>query len=143
MNIGKKKLQKPGAKSKLYETIKEVGELKADQIRLNLNQQPETEVVKGIVENETENSVLLKFKRFKRWARENIIGISAIAISIAGVMTTVVIGGKNAAKKGTQSLKKFAKSVYNTGEKFGPVISALGTLLSKVLALSAKELLWL
>ena len=52
--------------------MKEVGELKADQIRLNLNQQPETEVVKGIVENETENSVLLKFKRFKRWARETL-----------------------------------------------------------------------
>ena len=89
-----------GAKSKLYETIKEVSELKADQIRLNLNQQPETKVVKGIVENKTENSVLLKFKGFKRWTRENIIGISAVAISVAGVITTVVIGAKNAAKKG-------------------------------------------
>ena len=29
--------------------MKEVGELKADQIRLNLNQQSETEIVKGIV----------------------------------------------------------------------------------------------
>ena len=46
-----------------------VGELKADQIRLNLNLKPETDLVEEIVKIETENSVLLKFKRFKRWAR--------------------------------------------------------------------------
>ena len=73
----------------------------------------------------------------------NIIGISAVAISIAGVITAVVVGAKNTVKKGGQSLKKFAKSIYNTGKKFGPVISALGTLLSKMILTGGQGLLWL
>ena len=95
-------------KSKLYDAIKEVAELKADQIRLNLNQQPKTEVVTDMVENETKNSILFKFKRFKEWARENIIGISAVAISVAGIITTVATGAKNAAKRRSE-FKKICK----------------------------------
>ena len=33
-------------KAKLYDAFREFAQLKADQIRLNLNQQPETEAVK-------------------------------------------------------------------------------------------------
>ena len=94
----KRSCKKQRSKKKLYETIVEVGELKADQIRLNSNLKPETDLVEGIVKTKTENSVLLEFKRFKRWARENIIGVSAVAISIAGVITTAAMGAKSAVK---------------------------------------------
>ena len=123
--------------------IVEVRELKADQIRLNLNLKPETDLVEEIVKTETENSVLLKFKRFKRWAHENIVGLLAVTISIAGIITAAVMSWKSVVKKGGQVLKNFAKSTYNVGKKLGPVFSALGTVLSKLLAFSASTLLWL
>lgn len=90
----KEKTNGNAVKAKLYDAFKEVAELKADQIRLNLRQQPETDAVKDMVENETNNSILIKFKKFKEWARENIIGLSAVAISVAGVITTAVMGAK-------------------------------------------------
>ena len=96
----KRSCKKTAEQKKLYETIVVVGELKADQIQLNLNLKPETDLVEEIVKIETENSVLLKFKRFKRWARENIVGLSAVTISIAGIITAAVMSGKSAVKKG-------------------------------------------
>lgn len=108
-------------KAKLYDAFKEIAELKADQIRLNLRQQPETEVVEDMVEDETESSILIKFKRFKGWARRNLFGLSAVAISVAGVITSVVMGAKNAARRGGKALTKLAKSVKNIGKKLGPL----------------------
>ena len=95
----KRSCKKQRSKKKLYETIVEVGELKADQIQLNLNLKPETDLVEEIVKTKTENSVLLKFKRFKRWVSENIVGLSAVTISIAGIITAAVMSGKSAVKK--------------------------------------------
>lgn len=117
--------------------------MKADQIRLILKQQPETNTVIDMIEEETKNNDLTRFERFKNWARENIVGLSAVAISVAGVITTVVSGARNAAKRGGKALKKFAKSVYNTGKKLGPLLSALGTILSKMILLGGQGLMWL
>ena len=96
-----------------------------------------------IVKTEIEISDLLKFKRFKRWVRENIVGLSAVTISIAGIITAAVMSGKIAVKKRGRALKIFGKSTYNVGKKLGPVFSALGTVLSKLLTFSASTLLWL
>ncbi len=36
---------------------------------------------------------LLDSKDLKKWAKENIAGVSAVAFSIAGIITTIVIAG--------------------------------------------------
>ena len=96
-------------KSRLYEEMADVCVLKADEIRLRRNQRPESEIVQNIVEEETQNNDLTRFERFKRWSKKNLAGISVVAISVAGIITTIVMGARNAVKRGAKATSKFAK----------------------------------
>ena len=125
-------------KSKLYEEMADVCVLKADEIRLRRNEQPESEEVQSIVEEEARNSTLRVFERFKEWAKKNLAGLSVVAISVAGIVTTIVMGAKNAIKKGASATSKFAKALAKVAEKAVPVIGALLNLASKLLTLGAK-----
>ena len=130
-------------KGKLYEAIARVADLKADEIRLRLNQKPISEEVTNMVEEEAEVNDLTRFERFKKWARENLLELSAVSISVAGILTTVIMTGKSALKRGAQAVSKFGKAVANLAKKFGPILSAIGTLVSKVLTLGARGILFL
>ena len=141
----KKEAEKEGdiPKGKLYEAIARVADLKADEIRLRLNQKPISEEVTNMVEEEAEVNDLTRFERFKKWARENLLELSAVAISVAGILTTVIMAGRSALKRGAQAVSKFGKAVANLAKKFGPILSAIGTLVSKVLTLGAQGILFL
>ena len=123
--------------------------LKADEFRLRANVRPEGELARSIVEEEGENNDLTRFERFKRSARRSLGGISAVAISVAGIITTIVVGARNAVKKGARATSKFAKTLGKIAEKAGPVLGALLNLTAGVLKLGAKaagflsENLWL
>ena len=141
----KTKAQEEGneMKSKLYETFAKTADLKADEIRLRLNQKPQNEEAISMVEEEADVNDLTRFERFKKWARENIAGLSAVAISIAGILTTVIMAGRNSVKRGGRAVSKFGKAVANLAKKFGPVLAALGNLIAKILSLGAKGISWL
>ena len=126
--------------SKLYEEMADVCVLKADEIRLRRNQRPESEITQNIVEEEAQNNDLTRFERFKRWSKKNLGGISVVAISVAGIITTVVMGARNAVKRGASATSKFAKSLAKVAEKAVPVIGGLLNLTAKVLTLGAKEI---
>ena len=66
-------------------------QLKADYIRLKNNQQPASEEVQSILEDEVNTSDLTRFERFKKWARENLLALSTVAIAAAGVITTIIV----------------------------------------------------
>ena len=141
----KKEAKKEGdtPKGKLYEAIARVADLKADEIRLRLNQKPTSEEVTNMVEEEAEVNDLTRFERFRKWARENLLELSAVSISVAGILTTVIMAGRSALKRGAQAVSKFGKAVANLAKKFGPILSAIGTLVSKVLTLGAQGILFL
>ena len=123
--------------------MRKAAELKADRIRLSLNEKPMSEEVVSMIEEETDVNDLTRFEKFKKWARENVVGVSAIAISIAGIVTAAVMGARSVVKKGGKALGKFAKGVSKVFKKLGPLFSALGTLLSKMLLVGSQGLLWL
>ena len=141
----KKEAKKEGdtPKGKLYEAIARVVDLKAEEIILRLNQKPISEEVTNMVEEEAEVKDLTRFERFRKWARENMLELSAVAISVAGILTTVIIIGRSALKRGAQAVSKFGKAVANLAKKFGPILSAIGTLVSKVLTLGAQGIMFL
>ena len=85
-------------KKLLYNSIADVAALKADELRLRANVRPEGELARSIVEEEAENNDLTRFERFKRWGRRNLGGISVVAISVAGIITTIAVGARNAVK---------------------------------------------
>ena len=87
-------------KKKLYEEMAEVCVLKADEIRLRRNERPESTTVQSMIEEEARQNDLTRFERFKQWAKKNIGGISVVAISVAGIITTIVMGARTMIKKG-------------------------------------------
>ena len=140
---GKAKAEGKGEKALLYDAMRKAAELKADRIRLSLNEKPVSEEVLSMIEEETDVNDLTRLERFKKWVRENVVGVSAIAISIAGIVTTVVMSARSVVKKGGKALGKFAKGVSKVFKKLGPLFSALGTLLSKMILIGCQGLLWL
>ena len=139
----KAKAEGKNNKALLHDAMRKAAELKADKIRLKLNQKPVSEEALSMIEEETDVNDLTRLEKFKKWARENVVGVSAIAISIAGIVTTAVIGARSVVKKGGKTLGKFAKGVSKVFKKLGPLFSALETLLSKMILVGSQGLLWL
>ena len=86
---------------------------------------------------------ITRLQRFKRWAKENLLGISALAISVAGIITTIVIGPRKALIKGAQATGKFAKAVYNLGKKLGVLLAPILNVIAQALTWGAKGLAFL
>ena len=61
-----------------------------------------------------------------------------VAISVAGIITTIVMGTRNAVKRGARATSKFAKTLAKIAEKAAPVLGALLNLVAKVRTLGAK-----
>ena len=53
----------------------------------------------------------------KEWDKENMVLISAVAISVVGLIKAVVIGARKDIIRGSQATGKFAKAIYNFGKK--------------------------
>ena len=121
----------------LYEAMADTCVLKADEIRLRRGERPESVEVQSMVEEEAQQNDLTRFERFKQWAKRNLGGISVVAISVAGIITTIVMGARTAIKKGAQATSKFARALAKVGEKVAPIIGGLLNLAAKLLTLSA------
>ena len=124
-------------KAALCRQIIKLCELKEDEIRLRTNQRPKTEEAQSMVEEEAQQNDLTRFERFKQWAKRNLGGISVVAISVAGIITTIVMGARTAIKKGARATSKFARALPKVGEKVAPIIGGLLNLAAKLLTLSA------
>ncbi len=94
----------------------------------------------AIFAEETERNDLTRFERFKKWAKENLVGVSAVAISVAGIVTAVVISGRNAVKKGAKAVGQFGKALANLAKKAGPAIATILNVLAQALSWGAKAL---
>ena len=124
-------------KAALCRQIIKLCELKEDEIRLRTNQRPESVEAQSMIEEEAQQNDLTRFERFKQWAKRNLGGISVVAISVAGIITTIVMGARTVIKKGARATSKFARTLAKVGEKVAPVIGGLLNLAAKLLTLSA------
>ena len=68
------------------------------------------------------------------------VGLSALAISIAGIIATIIIGARKAIVSGAQATGKFAKALYNLGKKLGLLVAPLPNILAQAISLGAKGL---
>ena len=68
----------------------------------------------------------------------DLTSISVVATSVAGIITTTVVGARNAVKRGARATSKFAKTLAKIDEKAAQVLGALLNLAAKVLTLGAK-----
>ena len=122
------------------ESLEKTAKLQADFERLKNNEKPIHEETLDIINDEVQENDLSKLERFKRWARENLIGFSAIAISIAGIITTVVIAGRKAVKETAKGVGRVAKALFNLGKKLGPLIAPILNILATAVSWGVKGL---
>ena len=133
----------PSVRTKQLTGVVEVMELKADMLRIRNNQKPETGLAKKLIKTEAKIGDISRLKRFTNWAKENLLGLSAVVISAAGIITTIIITGRGTLRSGARATKKFAKGLAKVAEKVAPVLGALLNLVGNVLKLGAKGLDWL
>ena len=122
------------------ESLEKTARLQADFERLKNNEKPIHDETLDIINDEIQENDLTKLERFKQWARENLIGFSAIAISIAGIITTVVIAGRKAVKESAKGVGKVAKALFNLGKKLGPLIAPILNILATAVSWGVKGL---
>ena len=120
-----RKEAKNGSEITKLESLEKTARLQADFERLKNNEKPIHEETLNIINDEVRENDLSRLERFKQWARENLIGFSAIAISIAGIITTVVIAGRKAVKDTAKGVGRVAKALFNLGKKLGPLIAPM------------------
>ena len=130
------------AKSEItkLESLEKTARLQADFERLKNNKKPIHNETLDIINDEIQENDLSKLERFKQWAKENLIGFSAIAISIAGIITTVVIAGRKAVKDTAKGVGRVAKALFNLGKKLGPLIAPILNILATAVSWGVKGL---
>ena len=122
------------------ESLEKTARLQADFERLKNNEKPVHKETLDIINDEVRENDLSRLERFKQWARENLIGFSAIAISIAGIITTVVIAGRKAVKETAKGVGGVAKALFNLGKKLGPLIAPMLNILATAVSWGVKGL---
>ena len=73
-------------RNKQIEGVIEMMELKAYALRIKNNMKPETDFMKNLIKTESETGDISRFRRFSKWAKENLLALSAVAISAAGII---------------------------------------------------------
>ena len=131
---------KAKSKQALFDSLERTAKLQADNERLKNNEKPIHDETLEIIKDEISTSDLGRLERFKEWAKNNLIGLSAIAITIAGIVTTVVIAGRKAVKQAARATGKLAKALVNIGKKLGPLIAPLLNLMAQAITWGAKGL---
>ena len=92
---------------------------------------------------ERQEEDITRLERLKEWMKENWLGASALAASVAGLITTIIIGARKAAVKGAQATKSFAKFVRDAIKKLGPWAVPIANFLYTVLKGGVSLLGWL
>ena len=125
-------------KKLLYKTAKELCIAKKSLMEVKAGLRPESEEAQTMMGEETERNDLTRFERFKKWAKKNITGVSAI--SVAGIITAVVMTGRNALKKVAKPMGQFGKALANIAKKAAPAIATILNILAQALTWGAKAL---
>ena len=125
-------------KEQLYKSLERIAKLQTDNIRLENNERPIHVETKSIVDEEAEESDLGRLERFKKWAKENLVGISAVAIAIAGIITTIVVRARNVVKQRAKAMSSLAKAIANVAKKLRPLIAPILNQIAQMLTWGAK-----
>ena len=114
-----------------------------DNANLEMGQQPETEEGKHRYREIVRENIRTKFERFRKWAKENLGALTAIAISIAGIITTVVVAGKKTIVGASKGLGAVGKALAGLAKSALPILVPILNLLSTILSWGAKGLAFL
>ena len=78
-----------------------------------------------------------RLQKVKRWFKENWLGASALGITIASLITTVIVGARAAIARGAKATLSFAKAVKDVIAKLGPWATSLANLVYNIIKAGA------
>ena len=136
-------VEKAKGQVSLFDSLERTARLQADSERLKINEKPIHDESLEIINDEIQTNDLSRLERFKEWAKKNLIGISAIAITLGGIATTVIIAGRSAVKATAKATGRLAKALVNLGKKLGPLIAPFLNLLAQAISWGAKGIAFL
>ena len=122
---------------------RDVAERGIDNADLEMRQVLRSEEGKHRYREIIRENIRTKFERFRKWAKENVSVLTAIAISIAGIITTVVLAGKKTIMGASSGLEAAGKALAKFAKSALPILVPILNLLSTILSWGAKGLAFL
>ncbi|CAB4018045.1 Hypothetical predicted protein, partial [Paramuricea clavata] len=121
----------------------DVAEQGIDDARLEMGQVPRSEEGKHTYKEIVRENNRTEFERFRAWAKGNMGTVAAITISIAGIITTVVVAGKKAITGAANGLGAAGKALAKFAKAALPILVPILNMLSTILSWGAKGLAFL
>ncbi|CAB4008997.1 integrase core domain-containing [Paramuricea clavata] len=122
----------------IFREALEIVDQNINDARLEMRERPESEEGVHRVREKVREDVRTRFEKFKIWARENLGILSAIAISIAEIITTVVVAGKKTLVGAAKGVGEVEKALGKIAKAALPVLIPILNMLATVLKWGAK-----
>jgi predicted PP-loop superfamily ATPase len=84
-----------------------------------------------------------RFQKFRQWAKENMVALSGVAISTAGLITALLIHARGAIVSTAKATGKVAKALANLAKNGAPILVPLHNAIATALSWGAKGIAWL
>ena len=121
----------------------DVAEQAIDDARLEMGHVPRSEEGKHRCREIVRDNIRTTFERFRVWEKENMRALAAIAISIARIITTVVVAGKKTITGAANGLGAAGKALAMFAIAALPILVPILNMLSTILGWGAKGLAFL
>ncbi|CAB4019675.1 Hypothetical predicted protein [Paramuricea clavata] len=141
--LEREELETDPDKRQIMQKGRDVAEQGIDDARLEMGQQPESEEGRHRFREKVREDIRTRFERFRRWAKENLDALTAIAISVAGIITTIVLAGKKTIVRASKGLGAVGKALAGLAKSALPILVPILNLLSAILSWGAKDLAFL
>jgi hypothetical protein len=127
----------------ITQRVVDVAEQAIDDARLEMGQVPRSKEEKHRYREIVRDNIRTKFERFRVWSNENMGALAAIAISIAGIITTVVVAGKKTITGAANGLGAAGIALAKVAKAALPILVPILNMISTILSLGAKGLAFL
>ena len=93
----------------IFRVTKQLIEIKIDKLCLKTNKAPLYEEVREVLEETAKTSEWMRFQRFWRWLKKNAFGTGGVAVTVVGVIFSIVYDLKSSAGSGIREVKRSLK----------------------------------
>jgi hypothetical protein len=84
-----------------------------------------------------------RFHKFVKWLGKEKVGLTGVAVSMAGLITTLLIHARGAITGTAKATSKVAKALANLAKKAGPILVPILNAIATALSWGAKGIAWL
>jgi hypothetical protein len=84
-----------------------------------------------------------RFHKFVKWLGKEKVGLTGVAVSMAGLITTLLIHARGAIIGTAKATSKVAKALANLAKKAGPILVPILNAIATALSWGAKGIAWL